>query len=796
MRIWRILAVSSACVGMIFVGSGVAAAKASSGAPARLTAPRTAAHSAAHTTVTDSDGGTIVDGDMRYAPKAPLFGGFAAANNSNPPVSLGSPTVLVAIINVGATTQKWPTLGIKATFAAAAGFYATSSDGQFTPNFAFTDPITVASCNISAFSASAALLYTAIRSAGYEPNNYDNVVFYTSGCASSAGVLGIGTLGGRDNFIISDASNFTAVDQTERSIVHEYGHNLGLVHASALYCRDSSLNYVPLSADCSSDSTGDEFSPMGYSNALGDFSAFDQWTLGWGYGGRFQQGKTGTYVVNSIGAPAGLQFLAIPRADGSTFFVEYRSITGLDAGYSTVTPGALVRWARFADNGTAYRFNAESAALILTRPATPLVHTLPPHDDATIRTGDTWTTPEGDVSIQVVSRTPAAMTVNVTSNGAGVISVNPDRVLDTRTGNGAPKAKVAAGGVVQVDVTGRGTSLVPDNAKAVVLNVTASNTSGTSYVTVWPCGEAQPDASNINTYANSDTPNAVVAKIGAGGLVCLFSEQSTDLIADINGYYPINSSYHPINPTRILDTRLTSSIQSYWFEMPSLTFTNGRPDAGKVMAIPMRNLETTLDRYASVAVFNVTAVNAQANGYATVWPCFTPQPPTSSMNATVGRTRANLVVSGIGGFSYLCVYVEQSMDLIIDVAGWMPLADPYVPITPGRLFDNRDPIYGPVGRILPDGVVAVNVFGQSPSNIPNTATSVMLNVTSTGAIGNGYLTVWPCSQPRPDSSNLNMVVGSNIPNAVLAKVDPSGLVCIYSSAATFLIVDAVGYQPG
>ena len=162
---------------------------------------------------------------MRYAPKAPLFGGFVAANNANPPVSHGSPTSLVAIINVGATPQKWPTLGIQSTVAAAAAFYATSSDGQFTPNFQFTPPLNVSSCDVSAFSATATSLYSVLRANGYEPNNYDNVTFYTSGCVHLTGVLGIGTVGGRDNFIISDDSYVASVDQTEKSIVHEYGHN-------------------------------------------------------------------------------------------------------------------------------------------------------------------------------------------------------------------------------------------------------------------------------------------------------------------------------------------------------------------------------------------------------------------------------------------------------------------------------------------------------------------------------------------------------------------------------------------
>ena len=70
-----------------------------------------------------------------------------------------------------------------------------------------------------------------------------------------------------------------------------------------------------------------------------------------------------------------------------------------------------------------------------------------------------------------------------------------------------------------------------------------------------------------------------------------------------------------------------------------------------------------------------------------------------------------------------------------------------------------------------------------------------LNVTSTGSLGGGFVTVYPCGTPRPNTSNVNFAPGSTVANAVTSKVGADGSVCIYSDAATHLIVDVNGYYP-
>ena len=58
------------------------------------------------------------------------------------------------------------------------------------------------------------------------------------------------------------------------------------------------------------------------------------------------------------------------------------------------------------------------------------------------------------------------------------------------------------------------------------------------YVTVYPCGQPVPTASNLNFVAGDTIPNAVVTSLGAGGKVCLFTFAPTHLIVDVNGWIP------------------------------------------------------------------------------------------------------------------------------------------------------------------------------------------------------------------------------------------------------------------
>jgi uncharacterized protein (DUF1501 family) len=119
--------------------------------------------------------------------------------------------------------------------------------------------------------------------------------------------------------------------------------------------------------------------------------------------------------------------------------------------------------------------------------------------------------------------------------GGELRTLPPKRLLDTREGNGAPIARVGATSI-RLPVAGR--AQVPANATAVVLNVTATNVAGPTFVTVWPDAEPQPGTSNLNAVGGQTIANLVVCRVGSGGALRLASPVAPcDLVADVLGYF-------------------------------------------------------------------------------------------------------------------------------------------------------------------------------------------------------------------------------------------------------------------
>ena len=44
---------------------------------------------------------------------------------------------------------------------------------------------------------------------------------------------------------------------------------------------------------------------------------------------------------------------------------------------------------------------------------------------------------------------------------------------------------------------------------------------------------------NLNYTVGKTAPNAVITKLGAGGKICLFTQLTTHLVVDVDGYIPL-----------------------------------------------------------------------------------------------------------------------------------------------------------------------------------------------------------------------------------------------------------------
>lgn len=381
-----------------------------------------------------------------------------------------------------------------------------------------------------------------------------------------------------------------------------------------------------------------------------------------------------------------------------------------------------------------------------------------------------------------------------------VVPVVPARLLDTRPGNetvdgqdegGGP---LAAGDVYQLTVDDRGG--VPAGADAALLNVTAVGATAPGHLTVWPCGEPRPDpASNVNYRRGGAFPNAVLAKIGSNGTVCIWTLAATNLLVDVNGYVPDGGGLVPVVPARLVETRPGNDTDDGQFEG------DGPIAAGDTYSFTVAG-RGTVPNDAEAVWLNVTGAGALGAGHLTVWPCGEPRPdPASNVNYTPGGAFPNAVLAKIGDDGRVCVWSLATTQLIVDVNGYVQPGADLDTTAPVRMLETRtglttfDGTSQGAGQLGAGKVVEVPIAGRG--SVPPGATAVFMNLTAVRPAGPGHLTVYPCDEPRPDpASNVNYTAGGVFPNAVLAKLSATGTICIYTFAATQLIADVVASTSG
>jgi hypothetical protein len=377
-----------------------------------------------------------------------------------------------------------------------------------------------------------------------------------------------------------------------------------------------------------------------------------------------------------------------------------------------------------------------------------------------------------------------------------LVSLTPARLADTRPGERTVDGLFAGEGIrsggstLELTVTGRGG--VPSDAAAVSLNVTAAWPTQNGFATVYPCGSVQPLASNINYTPGAVVPNAVIAKVGTGGKVCLFVSGETHLIVDVNGYLSNGSSYRSMNPARVLETRPLSSTAD------GLQQGDGIRLPGTITNVQITN-RVGIPADATAVVLNVTVTEALGDGYATVYPCGTGIPTASNINFATDSTVANMVIVKIGSGGGVCIYNSAGTQLVVDVNGYFPAASAYTALDPARLLETRPSLTTIDGESVGSGLLPAGAISELTVNnrggVSADAATVVLNVTVTETKAAGFVTAYPCGIDVPLASNLNYGIDSTVAVAVIVRVGSNGKVCFFNSAPTQLVVDVNGFLP-
>lgn len=479
------------------------------------------------------------------------------------------------------------------------------------------------------------------------------------------------------------------------------------------------------------------------------------------------------YVISGSYATAGGS-----QAAASTAGVTPSAVPGAPTGVaaSIANDSTVVTWSAAPDNG--------SAITGYTATASP--------GGQSCSTGGLSCTITG-----LSNGTTYSVTVRATNNaGQGVASTaidvkpglgkyvalsNPSRFLDTRNGIGrSGTTKPAAGSSIDLQITG--VAGIPADALAVVMNVTATGTTGAGYITAYPSGRGQPNASSVNIDSADETiANLVTVKIGNGGKVTLYTYEGAHLIADVAGYYvPAATStsgrFTGLTPSRLLDTRSGS-----------------RPGKNSVTGVQVLGAGGVPSSGVSAVVLNLTGVNPTGPGYVTAYASGLAQPTASNINLDyVGQIIANQVIVPVGSDGRINLYTYDAVDLLVDVAGYYSDTTAsssgtgiFVAVNPSRILDTRPT------RQAANTARQVQVAGNGGTPASGVGAAVF-NLTAVDPLALGYVTAYP-SGAVPTASNLNInYLGQIISNQTTVGLS-NGAFNLYSYQSANLIVDLSGF---
>ncbi|MGH3626978.1 MAG: hypothetical protein ACRDRL_05995 [Sciscionella sp.] len=270
-----------------------------------------------------------------------------------------------------------------------------------------------------------------------------------------------------------------------------------------------------------------------------------------------------------------------------------------------------------------------------------------------------------DLTVDIVGYFPA---------GSAIVTGTPRRLMDTRGGSDTTFDGQASGGgpvgsgdthVRNLAVDGRAFTGVPAGSTA-ILNVTGTDPTADTFLTVWPTGVTRPTASSINLVPRQTSPNMVMVGVGAGGRVSFFNHLgSTDVVVDLLAVIPSGSGVSSVRPARLLDTRSgyptvdgrsqgTGAFGSQVVRSLKVTGRGGVPATG-----------------VSAVAVNITGISPTTATYITAYPSG-PHPVASNLNLARGELRAVFAFVGVAADGTIKLYNNAgSTDLAVDVLGYV-----------------------------------------------------------------------------------------------------------------------------
>jgi uncharacterized repeat protein (TIGR01451 family) len=325
-------------------------------------------------------------------------------------------------------------------------------------------------------------------------------------------------------------------------------------------------------------------------------------------------------------------------------------------------------------------------------------------------------------------------------------------------------------------------SLVDPGAKLGNYSVTSNN--GT--LTIGPAALSVIAANAARAYGS---PNPVLTGVIAGlknadNIIATFST-----VADINsilGTYPIVPTL--IDPSLKVGNYTVTSKSGTLIIGPATPIVNLSVQAGQSTAL------LTAQVVNAGAIFPTGTVQFSEGTTALGQPVTLSQispgtPPIASLQVPLTPGTHTISVNYSGDPTYTAAAATP----VTVVIGGPPPGLRFVPVTPCRIADTRNPV-GPFGGpFITGGTSRGFAIPNSGCNIPATAQAYSVNVTVVPKGPLGFLTMFPCGQSLPLASTLNSIDGRVKAAAAIIPAGTNGGVCAFATQDTELIVDINGY---
>ena len=246
--------------------------------------------------------------------------------------------------------------------------------------------------------------------------------------------------------------------------------------------------------------------------------------------------------------------------------------------------------------------------------------------------------------------------------------------------------KVRAGKFIKVQIAGRGN--VPADAVGVELNITAIQNEGRGFATLYPCTGDATDGVDVELHAR-----------------CEHCERHHRCTQQQRRGVRLHVDHLPLRARR---RRVHSggfgcgdggAGTLVGYSSDGETVDGEFEAAGKVRAGEFIKVQIAgrgnVPADAVGVELNITAIQNEGRGFATLYPCTATPPTASTLNYMPGVNIANATTVALNSSGEVCVYTSTTSHYALDVVAFIPAGSDVGTVVPARLLDTR-----PVGETV------------------------------------------------------------------------------------------------